>query len=739
MYQVNNIIKGSSNVIEGVVFENFISTLDYLDEIEKQELIKSTKEILEKSIPSRVDNLIQKYNDTTGIVLGYVQSGKTLSFTSLIALACDNNYKLVIVLAGKTNLLLSQNTDRLIKTFLDDRNINVLTNVSDNDFIDKLIRRFSNKQQRTYVVTLLKHQKHILQLSKLLGNKNLSNIFTKNSVLIIDDESDQASLNTNARKKNVESAIYSSIKSLRKVLPNNTYIQYTATPQANLLIDYLDFLSPDWHVLIKPGKKYTGGLSFFENSIDNILSIPKAEKYHSKDNVLEKPPVTLKASIYNYIFSSIYLINNKYNKNIFKLESTSMMIHPCSERKTIKKFYDWTNNIIKALQVNLDNLEYKFLDECYRNFLKYSTNNIVDEIPLNEIIELINDEFMDNLSIHEVVGGYVDKAFPWHESKFHILVGGQLLDRGFTVENLIYTYMPRDTKGKNNADTIEQRCRFFGYKRDYFKFCRVYIPNELKVDYQDYVKSEEDLRSKLSKMTLSEFKKMGSIMISGQNLNLTNTNRISGELVTNKFKHFNYFEPFLNFEKNNELIINFIDYIKEDYLLGELKPKETRDSTENTTHLVYKIPYLKVLEFLETIDIGNTIEKQLMVSLLNVLKIYCEIEKKSDVYIIQISHKKLYGRERTINEISTKEGGNPLKISSLASNFPSYFGDSKLLLNDQTGKFEFQYNDEAILQLHKLHAVLDTNRKIDIYNKSFYTIAFKFSDNINLNTIYRKV
>jgi hypothetical protein len=228
-------------------------------------------------------------------------------------------------------------------------------------------------------------------------------------------------------------------------------------------------------------------------------------------------------------------------------------------------------------------------------------------------------------------------------------------------------------------------------------------------------------------------------MLSGQNLKLTNTSRISGDLITKKFTNFNYFEPFLNFEKNNEIVSDFLYEINERYFLGQLKPIIEKDATENTIHLVYKIPYSIAISFLEYIDIGNTEEKQLMLSLINLLKIYCENEKKSDVYIIQISHKKSNGRERSISVIKTKEGGNPLKISSLASNFPSYFGDTKLLLNEQTGKNEFNYDNEVIIQLHKIHAVLDTNHTIDIYNKSFYTIAFKFSDKLNLNTVYRKV
>ena len=60
----------------------------------------------------------------------------------------------------------------------------------------------------------------------------------------------------------------------------------------------------------------------------------------------------------------------------------------------------------------------------------------------------------------------------WDTSSSHILIGANILNRGFTVEKLSMTYMPRVTKGKATADTIEQRCRFFGYKSHYIDYCR---------------------------------------------------------------------------------------------------------------------------------------------------------------------------------------------------------------------------------------------------------------------------
>jgi hypothetical protein len=74
----------------------------------------------------------------------------------------------------------------------------------------------------------------------------------------------------------------------------------------------------------------------------------------------------------------------------------------------------------------------------------------------------------------------------WRHAEGWILVGGQAVDRGFTVDSLSVTYMPRGV-GVGNADTIQQRARFFGYKRSYLGLCRIFIEQGLKTAFEDYV------------------------------------------------------------------------------------------------------------------------------------------------------------------------------------------------------------------------------------------------------------
>ena len=90
----------------------------------------------------------------------------------------------------------------------------------------------------------------------------------------------------------------------------------------------------------------------------------------------------------------------------------------------------------------------------------------------------------------------------WNSATSHILVGGENLGRGFTVEGLTTTYMPRG-RGGGVADTIQQRGRFFGYKQEYLGLCRVFLPGDVRSDYENYIDHESYVMQELSKLSQS--------------------------------------------------------------------------------------------------------------------------------------------------------------------------------------------------------------------------------------------
>lgn len=285
--------------------------LDYLklDEGSTERLLNETKAILALCGSPQQDT-----NSETGLVFGYVQSGKTMSFTTLTALAKDNDYQIIIVIAGISTNLVDQSTKRLEKDLrLNDRydrkwlgvKKNPTNTSTDRDDISTVLKEWKNPtfpedERRTVLITVMKNTKHLQNLIDVFARLDLRGV----PVLIIDDEGDQASLNTNARRNAMRglteeelteqdlSTIYRRIIELKELLPHHTFVQYTATPQANLFINILDRLSPNFIQLLTPGGAYTGGHTFFIDHHNLVRPIP-TEDISTDDEPLDSPPQSL--------------------------------------------------------------------------------------------------------------------------------------------------------------------------------------------------------------------------------------------------------------------------------------------------------------------------------------------------------------------------------------------------------------------------------------------------------------
>jgi hypothetical protein len=455
----------------------------------------------------------EETNNETGIVIGYVQSGKTLSFTTLTALARDNNYQIVIVIAGVSTNLVNQSTQRLevdlrLNTRFD-RKWTLLSNpnsTQEAETIETTLAQwadptFPDERCRTLLITVMKNTSHLNNLVNILAGQNLTGVPT----LIIDDEGDQASLNTRARwaarqnldieslTENQVSTIYRRINALRNVFPHHTFLQYTATPQANLFINIMDRLSPNFIKLLTPGPDYTGGIEFFRNNPNLILEIPPNE-IPSQANVLFEIPESLKSALRIFFLGVVAgeMQNNHRNR--------TMLVHPSRLQGDHNEFTNWIRNTCNSWQRLLsgtDNDDKRELIEEFRDSFR-QLQLTVSDLPNFEI--LTGNNLIHALRYTQVVEvnsrNGATPQIPWNDSYSWILVGGQSMDRGFTVEGLTVTYMPRNI-GTGNVDTIQQRARFFGYKRGYLGFCRVFL-DQVTIDaYNFIVEHEEDVRNRL--------------------------------------------------------------------------------------------------------------------------------------------------------------------------------------------------------------------------------------------------
>jgi hypothetical protein len=436
----------------------------------------------------------------TGLIVGYVQSGKTLSFTSVIAAAGDNGYRMVVVVAGASKLLRAQNQGRLeedlrcgefgdpsrpwYSVFADDLN--------SSSGLESVLQTWEAQggENKTILVTVLKHYSRINNLASVL--REIPTALT-GTVLIIDDEADYASLNTNAKKPEADaSKTYKSINRLREVFPRHTLLQYTATPQANIFVHFGDSLAPDFCKVLKPGSGYLGGKYLLkENSKDFVVPIRQQDlpRQYSEEPI----PESLEQALQDFLLG----VAVGLHRGQIKKDNRSMLVHPDRSKDEHLRYEHWINTVL------VDNWWDEFRDknsEDREEFLapfrtRYQILCTTSKRAMPEF-EVIEKEF-PRLPSHCQVKVLNDKEEivkrDWRSKYAWILIGGQKLDRGLTVEGLTVSYIPRDP-GQGNADSIQQRARFFGYKKNYEDLIKIYMPADVHSMFRAYVDSESCMR-----------------------------------------------------------------------------------------------------------------------------------------------------------------------------------------------------------------------------------------------------
>jgi len=672
---------------------------------EKDKILSEACDIL-----GNCGNPSNKENKTTGLTIGYVQSGKTLSFTTVSALAAQNNFNAIIIIAGSTTKLVDQTTNRLAS----DLNIDSRSDISWNLFKNpkkNQIKEISGSMEEglfddkpVLLITMMKNIKHLNNLNSLFESNQIKTLNLK--VLIIDDEADQASLNTKANSNLEEeaSAIYDSLKRLRKKIKNHTYLQYTATPQGPLLISILDILSPDFVKILSPGEKYTGGKYFFKRNNSKypaLKKIPEDEIYSKNNPIARIPPSLEEALIYFYLTVLIGVSNNEHRRT----HNRTMMIHPSQLTEIHGVYKRWvdmiTNRWLSELsESDSDPDKQKLIDKflkIYFNELKGSGYDLTREL-IQEKIHLVIKTTPVLLA-----NSKEKNELNWNSDYSRILVGGQILDRGFTVEGLNVTYMPRNI-GVGNADTIQQRCRFFGYKKDYVNLCKIYLPRPSTRAYIDYVTHEEDLRQKLEKFgetekSLKEFKR--EFFLSPQ-LKLTRKNIVSDEIKRYRLVGWRPISKIDdNHKYNSEIIKNFSNSLS--YYNSSLS-----GTTEEQIHQECDVPSEEIIKnFLTDLSFKNASNSLLINHMISLISI---INEDSDSKIKIINMKRGAYRERSLS----KEKNEIPQLFQGSNKATNYLGDRAL-----------KSEDCISIQIH--------NIKLKNKNLKFSTIAFHIPENHGQN------
>ena len=499
-------------------------------------------------ILSSIENPVREGFDSHGLVIGYVQSGKTANFTALIAKAMDCGYQLVIVLAGMHNTLRVQTQARLDRELLgyddlntDKPNISSLIEkrrlpiratttqytdsfdekVADGEFhsrVTKLKDLIEVNDRYNKVTAVVKKNVRVLEKLNEWVDSCPANIRKQVPLLVIDDEADQASVDanylTNKRKNNsLKENVTQTNKEITSLLgkfDRSSYIGYTATPFANCFIDpsYQNLYPKNLiHFLPKP-ESYFGAMEIFGNQ-DLKNAYVKTKDVESKAKffdgiVKDRLPKSLEKALYTFLISVAIRVLRKESD-----EPMSMLVHITHEKAGMKEVYNAIETKKNALSHSIGKKTVSALKtkDCMKSLwedMKKSGKLINKETNTGNrdffTFERVYRTIIKEINSIELKGVHSDSDdeldYANNPSLRVIAIGGNKLSRGLTLDGLLTTFFLRST---NNADTLMQMGRFFGYRRDYHDLMRVYCTAKIVSEFEYLIALESDLRSEVSR------------------------------------------------------------------------------------------------------------------------------------------------------------------------------------------------------------------------------------------------
>ncbi|WP_098742053.1 Z1 domain-containing protein [Paenibacillus sp. EZ-K15] len=510
--------------------------------------------------------------DKRGLVLGYVQSGKTANFTGLINKAYDVGYKLVIVLSGVHNDLRAQTQLRLDEEVIGSRvdregnpvgvaqiNRNTPNHIIstwttvERDISSEPSGMF-NLNQRTLMV--VKKNSIVLESLKnqLEYQKNLFNLDIP--ALIVDDEADQASVDTS--KDEDPKTINKLIRQLLEVFNRRCYVGYTATPFANLLIsaeakteeEGKDLYPKDFLVGLPKPKEYCGPEEFFDVEEeaddprpslirplkDRDIEVFTGIKTKGDADKFEEVPPQMEESILVFLLTiAVRNLRGQRNKH------NSMLIHTSRFKDVQSSVKDGVDKVFREITEQIQYNKYSETVESIKRIYKEDTiptsrawPEDIQEFSWEEVYQELRD-CSKKVRVFEINGNSKD-ALDYHQYKEDglnvIAVGGDKLSRGLTLEGLSITYYFRNTL---MYDTLMQMGRWFGYRKGYMDLCRIYTTGEIASNFEHLAIAMIELRREFDRLALANKTPLEYAvkMLSHPTMTLTSPLKMKNAAITN--------------------------------------------------------------------------------------------------------------------------------------------------------------------------------------------------------------
>ena len=505
------------------------------------------KVLEEKTLFSLMSYLGNSKDDSAfsvrGLVVGDVQSGKTSNYLGLVTKAADAGYKVIFILTGTIESLRKQTQQRVEEGFIGWDSFNgVAVGVGRGDPTPKAFTsrgkdfvgtdnqnttyKLSNYSTEPMIFVLKKNVSVLKKVYSSLRNINTTASQTKINypALVIDDEADNASINTN-KPDNDPTKINKYIRSLLSLFTRSSYVGFTATPFANVFISYdkedemlKDDLFPrDFIYALKSPSNYCGPKKYFVDKNDNIQFIEDSDENvfpmkHKKEWDGDKLFDSLYEALRTFLLANAIRDIRDVEKNTHrsmlinmsrftKVQSVIMDIvqsYVDEVKRNVKqthkfpKAYALTNPIIKDLK--------KTFDKQFSSF-QYS----LDGVTWDEVFAQLYDA-ISKIKIVVVNSGKNSSKLNYDDNKDGlrvIAVGGLALSRGLTLEGLMTSYFYRNT---STFDVLMQMGRWFGYREGYDDLCRIWLTKTSYIYYKYIYKSTEALTSDIRTMGLEKRK-----------------------------------------------------------------------------------------------------------------------------------------------------------------------------------------------------------------------------------------
>lgn len=430
----------------------------------------------------------------TGLLYGRIQSGKTVAMIALVAAAIDNGFRVVVVLTSDNLKLVAQTTDRF--AVLDGPiAVDALTKGWESDY-----RHIGKKIGTAGVVFVCSKNKtrldHLIGFLEEIGAPN-------HPALVLDDEADQATLDTNLAKsaKAVEkgdepfdpTAIYDRVvRQLSPTLRHHVFLQVTATPYALLLQSVGTKLRPTFVRLLEPGAGYTGGDSFFEaehleGPKPPLVYVPDSESSEIQGGATDAPEGLRKAIAFFLVAAGAQALSDperaRSGQN-FLCHTSQLRVQHRNLEQMVRDYVDRTDEHLERGSGEAFTRLQQAHDELRTTFPAVA--------PWEAVAQQISRRLIGRkvLVFNAETDAEAGKGM-------NFIVGGNIVGRGVTIENLLVTYYLRQPK-TGQMDTMLQHARMYGYREQFMHLTRVFLPRVLAIRFHEIHVIETRLRRQLA-------------------------------------------------------------------------------------------------------------------------------------------------------------------------------------------------------------------------------------------------